>query len=139
MGRRTGGRGGGDWPPMKDLRLWFVEVTVEVDESASPGTAHESPDKRSPSLPIEEEAFLPATQMNDPVGLLDDNNSFEDMFDPDMSSNNFILDGFEDSDLSMMMSGLNDHDIDIVYPSQDSTLASNLQDAEDYSIWQMSE
>ncbi|ODA83863.1 hypothetical protein RJ55_02379 [Drechmeria coniospora] len=31
---RRGGKGGGDWPPMSDLRMWYEEVTVASDWTA---------------------------------------------------------------------------------------------------------
>ncbi|PFH58653.1 hypothetical protein XA68_13422 [Ophiocordyceps unilateralis] len=32
---RRGGKGGGDWPPMVDLKLWYDEVLVASDEAAA--------------------------------------------------------------------------------------------------------
>ncbi|KAL1884022.1 hypothetical protein Daus18300_000131 [Diaporthe australafricana] len=29
---RRGGKGGGDWPPMKDLKVWMQEKSVSIDE-----------------------------------------------------------------------------------------------------------
>jgi hypothetical protein len=31
-----GGKGGGDWPPMSELKAWFVEKKVKVDFNESP-------------------------------------------------------------------------------------------------------
>ncbi|KAI1008570.1 hypothetical protein LB504_001444 [Fusarium proliferatum] len=33
---KRGGKGGGDWPPMNDLKAWFVEKKVKVDLNDSP-------------------------------------------------------------------------------------------------------
>ncbi|KAF5662504.1 key lime pathogenicity protein [Fusarium heterosporum] len=33
---KRGGKGGGDWPPMSELKAWFVEKKVKVDLSDSP-------------------------------------------------------------------------------------------------------
>lgn len=33
---KRGGKGGGDWPAMCDLKPWFAEVQVEVDQSGGP-------------------------------------------------------------------------------------------------------
>ncbi|PNP45618.1 hypothetical protein TGAMA5MH_02841 [Trichoderma gamsii] len=146
VGRRNGGRGGGGWPPMKQLKLWFREVTVEGDESGSLGTAHGSPDQRSSSLPIDEEAFVSATQMNDPVSQLNDTvAAFGDLFSPEMASNgltffDYASQSIDDAlGLNMMVSGLDDNDIEMASSSQGSLVASAFQDAEDFSLWPMQE
>ncbi|QPC71828.1 hypothetical protein HYE68_002580 [Fusarium pseudograminearum] len=33
---KRGGKGGGDWPPMSELKAWFVEKKVKVDFNESP-------------------------------------------------------------------------------------------------------
>ncbi|RBR24227.1 uncharacterized protein FIESC28_02960 [Fusarium coffeatum] len=33
---KRGGKGGGDWPPMSELKAWFVEKKVKVDLNESP-------------------------------------------------------------------------------------------------------
>ncbi|KAF4968660.1 hypothetical protein FZEAL_10357 [Fusarium zealandicum] len=33
---KRGGKGGGDWPPMSELKAWFVETKVKVDVNDSP-------------------------------------------------------------------------------------------------------
>ncbi|KAI8715850.1 hypothetical protein NCS52_01093600 [Fusarium sp. LHS14.1] len=38
---KRGGKGGGDWPPMSELKAWFVEKTVEVGQNESPITDQE--------------------------------------------------------------------------------------------------
>lgn len=141
MGSRNGGRGGGDWPAMKHLKLWFQEVTVEGDGSDSLGTAYESPAKRSPSLSIEEAVFVPDTQINGAVDQLEDTNTFVDIFSSNLASVNIIPTGYmaqssqEASDLNMMVSGLNDKDIEMASSPQGSILASSLEDVEDFSLW----
>ncbi|KAM0454252.1 hypothetical protein ACHAPV_008525 [Trichoderma viride] len=136
--RRNGGRGGGDWPPMKQLKLWFCEVTVEGDESGSLGIAHESLGQRSPSLPIEEAASVSDPQTIGPVGQLDDTDAFEDIFSPDMNFD-FIDYASQSIDaalgLNMMVSGLDDNDIEMASSSQDSLVASVFQDAENFWPW----
>ncbi|KAK1239984.1 hypothetical protein MKX08_007426 [Trichoderma sp. CBMAI-0020] len=137
-GRRNGGRGGGDWPPMKQLKLWFREVTVEGDENSSLAAAYESPDQRSPSLAIEEEAFVPDPQMIGPVGQLDDTDAFGGIFSPDMDFGliDYAPQSFDAPlGLNMMVSGLDDNDIDMASSSQDSLVASVFQDAENFSLW----
>ncbi|KAK4150797.1 hypothetical protein C8A00DRAFT_45878 [Chaetomidium leptoderma] len=32
---KRGGKGGGDWPPMSELKLWMVEVTVPMDQDGA--------------------------------------------------------------------------------------------------------
>ncbi|KAK5989243.1 hypothetical protein PT974_10749 [Cladobotryum mycophilum] len=32
---KRGGKGGGDWPPMSELKLWFEEIRVQVPQSGS--------------------------------------------------------------------------------------------------------
>lgn len=141
VGSRNGGRGGGDWPAMKHLKLWFQEVTVEGDGSDSLGTAYESPAKRSPSLSIEEAVFVPDTQINGAVDQLEDTNTFVDIFSSNLASVNIIPTGYmaqssqEASDLNMMVSGLNDKDIEMASSPQGSILASSLEDVEDFSLW----
>lgn len=145
VSKRNAGRGGGSWPPMEHLQPWLQGVTVEGDESGSLGTAEESPGNRSPSLPIEEVALVLATQLNDSVDQLNDTDEFNGIFSPDMASNNFILTSYAAQssqaapDLNMMVSGLDDNDIEMGSSSQNSILASNLSDAEDYSFWSMYE
>ncbi|KAK4196983.1 hypothetical protein QBC40DRAFT_108970 [Triangularia verruculosa] len=34
---KRGGKGGGDWPPMSELKLWMVEVTVPMDQEGALG------------------------------------------------------------------------------------------------------
>jgi len=34
---KRGGKGGGDWPPMNELKLWMVEVTVSMDQDGALG------------------------------------------------------------------------------------------------------
>lgn len=144
MGSRNGGRGGGDWPPMKQLKLWFQEVTVEGDASDSLGTAYAFSDKRSPSLSIEEAVFVPDTQINDAIGQLNDTNTYDNIFSPGLASINNISAGYAAQSsqtapgLSMMVSGL-DNDIEMDSSSQDSILASGLGDVEDFSLWQVYE
>lgn len=142
VGRRNGGRGGGDWPLMKQLKLWFHEVTVEVDESGSPGTAHESPDERSPSLPIEEAAFVSDLEVFGLVDQLDNTDAFKDIYSPDMDLNlmGYASQSFDTApNLDMMVSGLDNNDIEMAFSSQDSLLASDPQGAESFSLWQMPE
>ncbi|KAM0520794.1 hypothetical protein ACHAPE_003195 [Trichoderma viride] len=141
VGRRNGGRGGGLLPPMKQLKLWFREVTVEGDESSSLGTAH-----GSPSLTNEEDAFVPATQMNDPLSQLDDTAAaFGDLFSPAMASNgltffDYASQSIDDAlGLNMMVSGLDDNDIEMASSSQDSLVASAFEDAENFALWSMQE
>lgn len=31
---KRGGKGGGDWPPMSELKLWMMEVTVPLDQAS---------------------------------------------------------------------------------------------------------
>ncbi|UKZ96143.1 uncharacterized protein TrAFT101_010943 [Trichoderma asperellum] len=131
---RNGGRGGGDWPAMKHLKLWFEEVTVEGDGSDSLGTAAESSDKCSPSHRVGEAELIPDTQMPDAVGQLKDTDTYNDFFSPDLASMDIIPAGYlaqssqAASGLNMMVSGLNDNDIVMDSSSQDSILASDLQD-----------
>ncbi|RSM03531.1 hypothetical protein CDV31_010462 [Fusarium ambrosium] len=41
---KRGGKGGGDWPPMSELKAWFVEKTVEVGQNESPITDQDEGD-----------------------------------------------------------------------------------------------
>ncbi|KAK4667607.1 hypothetical protein QC763_311240 [Podospora pseudopauciseta] len=34
---KRGGKGGGDWPPMSELKLWMMEVTVPMDQEGALG------------------------------------------------------------------------------------------------------
>ncbi|KAK3898473.1 hypothetical protein C8A05DRAFT_47229 [Staphylotrichum tortipilum] len=34
---KRGGKGGGDWPPMNELKLWMVEITVPMDQDGALG------------------------------------------------------------------------------------------------------
>ncbi|KAM0420909.1 hypothetical protein ACHAPT_011298 [Fusarium lateritium] len=55
---KRGGKGGGDWPSMSELKVWFVETMVEVDQNESPITDQEEGDSdmvdaemETPNLP----------------------------------------------------------------------------------------
>ncbi|RDA90786.1 hypothetical protein CP533_3616 [Ophiocordyceps camponoti-saundersi (nom. inval.)] len=44
---RRGGKGGGDWPPMSDLKLWYEEVEIPCDKAEVDGLEDESPDRHA--------------------------------------------------------------------------------------------
>ncbi|KAL7898984.1 hypothetical protein HDV63DRAFT_395506 [Trichoderma sp. SZMC 28014] len=137
LGKRNGGRGGGDWPPMKQLRLWFHEVTVEVDESGSPGTAHEFQNERSPSLSIDEAALMSELQANGPVDQLDDIDTFKDIYQSCLDPT--LIYKPQSFGLNMQASGLDNDDIDMTFPPQGSLLALDPQGTEGFSSWQTPE
>ncbi|PTB53242.1 hypothetical protein M431DRAFT_496542 [Trichoderma harzianum CBS 226.95] len=47
IGEKRGGKGGGDWPPMNDLKAWFTEIQVAADGPASVVTGDDPPDEGS--------------------------------------------------------------------------------------------
>ncbi|KAJ4323735.1 hypothetical protein N0V84_004210 [Fusarium piperis] len=61
---KRGGKGGGDWPPMSELKAWFVEKTVEVGQNESPIMDQDEGDSdmvdtemEGPSLPNQMEIY----------------------------------------------------------------------------------
>ncbi|KAK4077753.1 uncharacterized protein Triagg1_3447 [Trichoderma aggressivum f. europaeum] len=44
---KRGNKGGGKWPPMSDLKVWFLDTEVEVEGSASMVTGDNPPDEGS--------------------------------------------------------------------------------------------
>ncbi|OPB46320.1 hypothetical protein A0O28_0064410 [Trichoderma guizhouense] len=47
IGEKRGGKGGGDWPPMPELKAWFMEMEVKADGPASVVTGDDPPDEGS--------------------------------------------------------------------------------------------
>ncbi|KAJ4859733.1 hypothetical protein T069G_04721 [Trichoderma breve] len=47
IGEKRGGKGGGDWPPMPELKAWFMEIEVKADGPASVVTGDDPPDEGS--------------------------------------------------------------------------------------------
>ncbi|KAL7931824.1 hypothetical protein V8C35DRAFT_282163 [Trichoderma chlorosporum] len=97
IGEKRGGKGGGDWPPMSELKAWFVETEVEVEGLSSPVTGDD---------PLNEDSLSPAsastTHMSsgaDSLGEVDFdfnsmsavNDSDVDMLSQDMSFDDAFL------------------------------------------------
>lgn len=53
---KRGGKGGGDWPPMADLKLWFEEILVQVDQAGSLGN-EEEPEPEAISMNMNQTMF----------------------------------------------------------------------------------
>lgn len=47
---KRGGKGGGDWPPMNDLKLWFVEKMVEVGRANASSSDEDDADEDMPEV-----------------------------------------------------------------------------------------
>ncbi|KAH6897356.1 hypothetical protein B0T10DRAFT_183509 [Thelonectria olida] len=60
---KRGGKGGGDWPPMADLKLWFEEKIVEVGQSNALSPDEEDVDEEMP------EAEMPEPTLNTQMGM----------------------------------------------------------------------
>ncbi|OHF02582.1 hypothetical protein CORC01_02277 [Colletotrichum orchidophilum] len=58
---KRGGKGGGDWPPMNELKQWMEEVTVAADDEAAEGEGQEE----------DEEEMLATAQQFDPSMSMD--------------------------------------------------------------------
>ncbi|KAF5020134.1 hypothetical protein F66182_7845 [Fusarium sp. NRRL 66182] len=60
---KRGGKGGGDWPPMSELKAWFVEKKVKVDVNDSPMPEQDESDDMAdaemdaPSIPPQMDMF----------------------------------------------------------------------------------
>jgi hypothetical protein len=78
---RRGGKGGGDWPPMKDLKQWMEEKSVSVDDqdASDINTMQDEDDMPNPNIEYMD-GPLPATFGNLQPGQID-NASFYGMGD----------------------------------------------------------
>lgn len=63
---KRGGKGGGDWPSMSDLKLWFEEKLVEAGHSSALGPDEDENDEEMLEAEISEAALNPQ------VGLFSD-------------------------------------------------------------------
>lgn len=76
---RRGGKGGGDWPPMKDLKIWMEEKSVSVDDqdALDINTIPDEDDMPNPDMEYMDGA-MPTTFGNLQPGQID-NTSFYGM------------------------------------------------------------
>lgn len=65
-GERRGGKGGGKWPPMDELKEWFLEIEVPVGIDDTTGALMDTPD-----VPADLDAFFTPFDVDD-TGYLDD-------------------------------------------------------------------
>ncbi|KAL6695669.1 hypothetical protein J3F84DRAFT_348988 [Trichoderma pleuroticola] len=119
IGEKRGGKGGGDWPPMPELKAWFVEIEVEVERPASVVTGDDPPDEASLS-PTSASTTHTSTSADSFVqGDFTMSVSYED--EPAQEDSQFsLLAAVDDSDI----------DIDMLGTSQDST-TSVFEDVDD--------
>ncbi|KAL0941708.1 key lime pathogenicity protein [Colletotrichum truncatum] len=70
---KRGGKGGGDWPPMNELKLWMEEVFVTADDATAEAEAQEED---------EEEAvqFDPSMAMDISLGHMGENMTYDMSF-----------------------------------------------------------
>lgn len=126
IGERRGGKGGGDWPPMAELKAWFEEIHVSGEGPASLVTGDDPPDEGSLSP-----ASVSTTNMNnnaDPLGYGDVYDPFGDhAFDSNNMPVSYVdQSAQEDADLGML-SDLNSSDIDMFTSSQDSVTSPDFE------------
>lgn len=86
---KRGGKGGGDWPTMNDLKLWFEEITVSVDQSDSPEIEEDD---------LDEDIAEVGLSVNVPVEMLGIGNNM--MFDIP-ANYEMTINGMDDSLLSV--------------------------------------
>lgn len=124
IGEKRGGKGGGDWPPMTELKAWFVEIEVEVDGPASVVTGDDPPDEGSLS-PTSASTTTHMSTSADSFGEGDFTMSVNYVDQPAQEDSQFsLLSAVDDSDIDI------DIDIDMLATSQDST-TSVFQDVDD--------
>ena len=74
---RRGGKGGGDWPPMKDLKVWMEEKSVSVDDqdALDINTIQDEDDMQNPDIEYMDGA-LPSGYSNLQPGQIDNTNFY---------------------------------------------------------------
>ncbi|KAL7908193.1 hypothetical protein GGI35DRAFT_55675 [Trichoderma velutinum] len=117
IGEKRGGKGGGDWPPMPELKAWFVEIEVQIERPASVVTGDDPPDEGSLS---------PASASTTHMSANADSFGEDDFA---MPVSYMDQPAQEDSQFSLL-SAVDDSDIDMLGTSQGST-TSVFQDVDD--------
>jgi hypothetical protein len=137
---RRGGKGGGNWPSMPELKPWFQEILVGGDGFDSMVTGLDSPDERSPSLDVEEAVHLSNTQMDDAADQLgyDDIDLYAGLCASDFAPSNGMPTSYvgqPDQAIAGlgMLSELCDNDTEMS-SSQDSVFSSAAQNMEELSF-----
>lgn len=87
LDEKRGGKGGGDWPSMNDLKLWFEEIVVTIDHS-NPNAFEAGEDELDEDL---------GDAMNPPIDILGIGNSM--MFDGAVSYDDLTVDGTDPATL----------------------------------------
>ncbi|EHK18417.1 uncharacterized protein TRIVIDRAFT_68438 [Trichoderma virens Gv29-8] len=110
ISERRGGKGGGDWPPMPDLKAWFVEIEVESERPTSVVTGDDPP---------EEGSLSPASTSATHMGTNAD--SFgEDDFTSDIMPVSYMEQSTQEDSQFALLSALDEGDADMLDSSQDS-------------------
>lgn len=138
---KRGGKGGGDWPAMSELKIWFEEVLVPGEGSCSPVAGDDPPEEDGVSLADDEEE----EEMQEPAAYFDDN---ADPLNADPLGCGNVY-GFASSDMPSsymsqaaagMASDFGDSDIELSASSQDSTASVDFHAMGDFSfddLWTM--
>ncbi|KAL7787146.1 hypothetical protein V8C37DRAFT_268740 [Trichoderma ceciliae] len=117
VGERRGGKGGGDWPPMAQLKAWFEEILVRGDGSGSLGTGDDSPDEDCLSLDAEEEVQASNTHLDNNADPYVCDDVYASLSDHEFASNDMPMSYVDQSGQAAVglgvMSELGDNDIDI--------------------------
>jgi hypothetical protein len=82
-GEKRGGKGGGDWPPMSELRLWMKEIEVPTGDSWNRKSAEPDDDAESEQEAQYGEAVFPSVGLDAFDGLrIQDNPTHSPFFEP---------------------------------------------------------
>ncbi|KAM0261055.1 hypothetical protein ACHAQJ_002494 [Trichoderma viride] len=138
MNEKRGGKGGGNWPSMPELKPWFQEILVGGDGFDSLDMGHDSPDERSPSLDGEEALHASNTHMDNVSDQLQYGDI--DLYGLDFASPNsmpasYVVQSIQAvAGLGLMPEQLIDNDIDMSSSSQDSVFSSTVQNMDHISL-----
>ncbi|RFU76467.1 key lime pathogenicity [Trichoderma arundinaceum] len=136
MGERRGGKGGGDWPPMAELKAWFEEILVRSEGSDSVVTGDDPPDDESLSLDADEVVHGSSTHMSGNANPGDMYGAFGDHdFGPNDMSGGYMDHSGHAADAGFaMMPEFDESDIDLTASSQDSVTSSAFQSMDNFSL-----
>ncbi|KAK1719267.1 uncharacterized protein CLUP02_00471 [Colletotrichum lupini] len=76
---KRGGKGGGDWPPMNELKQWMEEVFVAADDEVAEGEAQEEDEEETQATA---QQFEPSMSMDLSLGHMGENMTYDMGFPP---------------------------------------------------------
>ncbi|KAK1579735.1 uncharacterized protein LY79DRAFT_522109 [Colletotrichum navitas] len=75
---KRGGKGGGDWPPMNELKQWMEEVFVTADDEAAEAEAQEEDEEEAAAAAAAAAAqFDPSMSMDLSIGHMGENMTYD--------------------------------------------------------------